>query len=64
MCHAIDRRKVDRGIFADRGVGAAPGLDAGDALGRQRAGAFSWTERRGKISRPWGTLPMPARARS
>jgi hypothetical protein len=28
-----DRGEVDRGVLADRGVRAAAGLDAGDALG-------------------------------
>ena len=37
--HVGDRREVDRGVLADRGVRAAAGLDAGDALGRERAGA-------------------------
>ena len=37
--HLGDRREVDRGILADRGMRAAAGLDAGDALGRERAGA-------------------------
>ena len=37
--HLGDRGEVDRGVLADRGVRTAAGLDAGDALGRQRAGA-------------------------
>ena len=36
--HVVDRREVDRGVLADRGVRTAAGLDAHDALGRQRAG--------------------------
>ena len=34
-----DAGEVDRGVLADRGVRAAAGLDAQDALGRQGAGA-------------------------
>ena len=34
-----DRGEIDRGILADRGVRASAGLDAEDALRRQRAGA-------------------------
>ena len=30
--HLVDRREVDRGVLADRGVRAAAGLDADDAL--------------------------------
>ena len=37
--HFGDRGEIDRGVLADRGVRAAAGLDAEDALGRQRAGA-------------------------
>ena len=37
--HLGDGGEIDRGVLADRGVRAAAGLDAGDALGRQRAGA-------------------------
>ena len=37
--HLGHRREVDRGVLADRRVRAAAGLDAGDALGRERAGA-------------------------
>ena len=36
--HAVDRLEVDRGVLADRGVRAAAGLHAHDALGLQRAG--------------------------
>ena len=35
----VDRGEVHRGVLADRGVRAAAGLDADDALGRQRLGA-------------------------
>src|ERR1700722_608495 len=34
-----DRREVDRGVLADRGVRTAAGLDAADAFGRQRTAA-------------------------
>ncbi len=37
--HVGDGGEIDRGILADRGMRTAAGLDAGDALGRQRAGA-------------------------
>ena len=39
LSHVGDRGEIDRGVLADRGVRAAAGLDAGDALGRERAGA-------------------------
>ena len=39
LSHVGDRGEIDRGILADRGVRTAAGLDAGDALGRERAGA-------------------------
>src|SRR6202035_1408895 len=35
--HVGDRGEIHRGVLADRGVGAAAGLDAGDAVGRQRS---------------------------
>ncbi len=35
--HLGDRGEVDRGVLADRGMRAAAGLDAADALGRQGA---------------------------
>ena len=34
-----DRREIDRGVLADRGVRATAGLDADDAVGLERAGA-------------------------
>ena len=37
--HLGDRGEIDRGVLADRGVRAAAGLDAADALRRQRAAA-------------------------
>ena len=38
LLHALDRLEVDRRVLADRGVRASAGLDAHDALGRQRLG--------------------------
>ena len=37
--HVGDGREIGRGVLADRGVRAAAGFDAGDALGHERAGA-------------------------
>ena len=37
--HLGDRGEIDRGVLADRRMRAAAGLDADDALGRERAGA-------------------------
>src|SRR5580704_18086865 len=37
--HLGDRRQVDRGVLADRGVRTSAGLDAADPLGRQGAAA-------------------------
>src|SRR5690606_9753537 len=34
--HLGDRGEIDRGVFANGGVRAAAGLDAGDALGGER----------------------------
>src|SRR5216683_3260603 len=40
LAHLGHRGKVDRGVLADRRVRAAAGLDAGDALRRERARAY------------------------
>ena len=37
--HVGDGREIGRSVLADRGVRAAAGLDAGDAVGHERAGA-------------------------
>ena len=39
LLQVLHRGEVHRGVLADRGVRAAAGLDADDALGRQRLGA-------------------------
>src|SRR5208283_4203619 len=38
LAHLGDRREVDRGVLADRGMRAAAGLDADDPLRSERAG--------------------------
>src|SRR5271155_5625865 len=37
LSHLVDRGQIDRGVFADRGMRAAAGLDAHDAVGIERA---------------------------
>ena len=38
LAHFRDRREIDRGVLADRGMRATAGLDAEDPLRRKRAG--------------------------